>query len=230
MTTRNLSVRLEGLDILLEELSTKRISKQLAQGVDHATSSLKESIRLSVLSYYNTSSEEIDSVLLRKSSSSATRGRNIIKSGLEYKFKPKPLSSFPLRESTVSVESRFMIPRKSAGNNLIKKTTAKAVSVSVRKGRFKTVAGKHGFGGFLQKRGTSKWAAIQGGRVSSFPKGIYERKQDATWKVEPFDRAPITRLFGPSVTDMIDNRLRFDPLLKNTVDNFDLLLGKFVTL
>lgn len=221
-------IQLEGLDILSQQWDGKRISKQLSQGIARTSNILTSEIRQSVVRRYSVSSTEVDKTLIGKSSSLQKRGKNILRSGITYKYKAKPLNEFPHKEFTISVKSRFLIPR-AKGFAMIKKRTTKGVKVTVIRGQSKVVTGNYGFGGFLQKRGTSKWAAIQGGRVSKFPTGIYERKQDATWIKEPEERAPIRRAYGPSVTQMIEHQLNNDSRLRHLTDNFDLLLADNLT-
>lgn len=222
-------VQLEGLDILSQQWNGKRISKQLSQGIATVSNTLTSEIRQSVVRKYSVSSTEVDKALLNKSASLQQRGKNILRNGIVYKYKTKPLNEFPHEEFTVSVKSRFLVPR-TKGFAMIKKRTAKGVKVEVIRGQSKVVTGNYGFGGFLQHRGTSKWAEIQGGKSSKFPTGIYERKQDATWIKEPEERAPIRRSYGPAVTQMIEHQLTNDSRLRHLTDNFDLLLADSINL
>ena len=224
-------VELEGLDILSQKWNGKRISKQFAQNIAAVSSTLTQNIRTSVVRRYSIKGEEVDKVLLNKSASAQKRGKNNLKTGVIYRYKAIPLNKFSYETFTVNVNSRFLIPR---GKSfvMIKKRTAEGVKVSVVRGTSKVVTGNYGFGGFLQKRGTSKWAEIQGGKVKSFPTGIYERKQNATWVAgnEPTVRTPIRRAYGPSVTQMIEHQLDNDNKLKAFINNFDSLLAANIDL
>ena len=217
----NLKIELEGLDKFLADISTESLSKTVSISVAKTTTHLESIIQQEVVSNYSVSSTEVRKTLLRKKRSLQKRGKSILTDGLEYKYRAKPLNEFPFKECNIGVNSRFLVARATKGFSLIKQTTSKGVKVAVRRGKFKTVHGRHGFGAFYQKASSvSKWAAIQGGRSSSRPSGIYERTQEATWFDEPFDRAPIRRAFGLSVTQMIDTLLRNDPLIEQTLDIF----------
>lgn len=227
----NVKIEFEGLDNFLKSLNTKKLSKQLEIGIAHASQKLEGDIRAAVVNTYSVSSSDVGKVLLGKARSTQKRGKNLIQNGIEYKYKPKPLNEFPFKEFAVSARSRFALPRAGKGLAFIKQNKAKGVKVAVKRGRYKTVVGNKGFGGFHKSRSsTSKWAAIQGGRSSSRPAGIYIREQEATWITEPIDRAPIRRLYGPSLVQMIDSVLDNDPLVSDTFENFDLLVSKFITL
>lgn len=224
-----LSVELGGLDVLLQDLNTKRISKQLAIAIGKTVKSLEAEIKHSVVNYYSVSGAEVGRTLQGKSTSLQRRGKNVITGGLTYKYEAKPLSDFPIRESTVSTRSRFLVP-KAGGFSMHKRTEAKSVAVAVRRGKYKTVVGQKGYGGYYHKGGTSKWAKIQGGRSSSFKTGIYERQQDSTWITEPIERAPVKPLFGPAVVDMIDTMLDYDPTVQYMINNLDLLIEEHISL
>lgn len=218
---KNLKIELEGLDKFLEDISTERLSKTIAISVAKTATHLESLIQQEVVRNYSVSSTEVRRALLHKKISLQKKGKSVLTTGIEYKYRPKPLNEFPFKEFSVGAKSRFMVTRATKGFGLIKQTTSKGVKVAVRRGKFKTVKGKHGFGAFYQRASSvSKWAAIQGGRSSSRPSGIYERTQEATWFDEPFDRAPIRRAFGLSVTQMIDTLLEDDPLLEQTLEVF----------
>lgn len=151
----------------------------------------------------------LDSVLIGgKSKSIVTTGKTFIKTGLTYKFVPLPLSRFPIQEVRVPAKARFLAPNGIGGSKFIRKDYALAAQVKVKRGgAFKTIRGRKGFKGFLQKAG------------GNHRRGIYERQQRATWIVEPTTRAPIKPLFGPSLSQMARTQFNKNSKVRTVIDN-----------
>ena len=89
----NFKADLQGLEELKQSLNTARIPKQVALGVGVALKELNSTIEHAVATRYKTT-KPLSSVLVGKSASNVTFGKNIIRGGLEYKFVPIDLSKF----------------------------------------------------------------------------------------------------------------------------------------
>lgn len=218
----NVSLKLVGLDNFLADTSSERLSKQTKIGVNKFRLKLTSAISESIVNTYNVSSSEVNRTLLGKSASNVTQGKNTIRAGISYKYRAKSLTEFPFRVFSVQAKSRFRI-----GKKIIKQSSSLAVAVAVRRGKYKTIVG-NGYGGYYQKAGRSKWASIQGGKESSFKSGIYQRRQEATWIDEPIVRAPVKRLYGKSVTQMVLTVLEYDSKVNNVLESFPDYVGKEV--
>lgn len=222
----NIQVKLSGMEALIEQINPKYIRKQTAQAVSTMVNRYASALESRLIATYSVNVSEIRRAELSKSISITTHGKNIIKQGFGYRYKAKPLHTFPFRETVVAASSRFTLQRTRKGLALIKKTRAKQVSVAVHRGKYKIVSGgtRKGNKGFYQKQGSSKWAEIQGGKSSVRPAGIYAREQKATWDREPIDRAPISRLYGLSVSQMAGILVDHDPLLAKANQQFGAIM------
>lgn len=214
-----LTVKVEKLDKFLKTINTDYVRKNVKEGIASGTRKLETALEVAALSTYSIKQSQINNVKRKKSISSAQRGRNIVTSGLAYKYLPKPLHTFPIRESTIKAKSRYLIPT-GADKRFFKhaKYYAEVVEVAVKRGKFKRVRG-----GFYRGRASSsKWARIQGGKSSSRPAGIYKRQQTATWIKEPINRAPIKRLYGLSIADMLGKMLESNREVKKAIQDFEI--------
>lgn len=136
----NFKVEIYGLEDLKISLDGQRINKKIAQGVGLFTKQLHGELKFEIAKKYNVP-HNLDSVLMNKSTSQVTFGKNVIESGLVYKYKPVDLAKFPY-----SWEMGNIPP-------LPKKRQGRVHSVAVRRGGKKVVYGKSKHGGFTQKNG-----------------------------------------------------------------------------
>lgn len=198
-----------GLGKLEKDLAPTRIKKQVALAIGESVLEFHNILENSISKAYN-APNKLGSVLVGNSISTETKGRNIIKSGLEYKFKPIPLVKFPFVEREVPADAGFLTHGdKGKGWRVQKKNYALGVFVSVKKGAGKRVKGRKGYGGFYlnparRNTGDKPWQVSKNHR-----RGIYEREQADTWK-GLFNRNKLTVLFAPSLSQMAHSRLRED--------------------
>jgi len=86
-------VELQGLDDFKETFNTSRIPKQVALGTGIAMKQLHSSLEHAIAARYRYG-KPLSSVLVGKSVSNVTFGKNVIRGGLEYKFVPIQLGNF----------------------------------------------------------------------------------------------------------------------------------------
>jgi hypothetical protein len=197
-----LKLEISGLAELKKNFSSEKISDSVAFAVNNAILPLHKELEFEIVKQYTFPSDKrLDKVLKPKSASSFKKGTNFIEQGLEYESRPVRLAEFDFRTSKVSVNARFLFRDADDRLRYRKKSYAEKVEVRVKKSNgYKTVVG-NGFGGFLQKRdlsGKDKWLGEE--KPVRKLNNIYQRKQNATWIAEPFLRAPIEVLYGPSLS------------------------------
>jgi hypothetical protein len=139
MVRGNINIEIDGLSDLVATLNPKRINSDIAKGLGLATKTLHATLKHSISQTYNTS-HNLDSVLVGKSISNVTFGKNIIESGLEYRYRPVDLAKF---DYTWEMGNIPPLPKKRQGR-------VHSVTVKRASGR-KIVYGKSGNGGFTQK-------------------------------------------------------------------------------
>jgi hypothetical protein len=187
------SINIEGLDEFRQSLDSNNLTKQLAPSFGLAIRQVHNAIKTSVISSYNVSSSDIDKVLIGNSPSQMTFGLNSLNTGLSYEYKAVQLS-------------KFVTDTYSGNINADVSKEGQISEVTIRRGKTKIVKGNQNFGGFLVRR-----VGFTGNRM-------YIRLQDATWLSKGI-RAPIARLYAPSITDMINNVLQIDTELQQNIDS-----------
>ena len=225
-----LNVAIVDIVPLLQEIDSTRIAAQLGRNIGRFTKELEITIRNRISSYYSVTPQEVHRRRIGKSKDVVKLGRNAIRGRLQYQFLAKPLHRFPFKQKTVFRSSRFFLPSSTRkGYVNVQKDEAIEVSVSVRRGKFKRIKGKKGYGAFFQNAAeTGKWAEIVDGDIHSRPKGIYMRQQRRTWIKDPITRTPIRRLYGPSVVEMIASRLVKDRILNKSLNRYDEKLSRLL--
>lgn len=238
---KNFHVSIEGLDELQTRLDSSKFNKKVAIGVGIATSRIHNALRSSVADTYY-APESLDKVLVGKPRGSSLErlGRNVFRTGLEYRFKPIALSKFPVEEKTIAVRSKFLIRKVTGGFRPLQKTTALVPYVKVRRNRSaQPVVGRKGLGGFLVKpsrrnSGSAPWPA--GGNAR---RGVYERQQEVTWQNEGqskqssdslYQRARIKPLFGPTLSQMAGTVFEASSKVQSAVDTFADTVNEYIEL
>jgi hypothetical protein len=129
-------VELQGLDAFKETFNTSKIPKQVALGTGKAMKQLHTSIEHAIAARYKYG-KPLSSVLVGKSASNVTFGKNVIRGGLEYKFVPIFLTEF------------FSPPVVMGNINPGKRKKGRVHSVEVIRGRRVTSLGTEHLGGFI---------------------------------------------------------------------------------
>jgi hypothetical protein len=129
-------VELQGLDAFKETFNTSRIPKQVALGTGIAMKQLHSSLEHAIAARYKYG-KPLSSVLVGKSASNVTFGKNVIRGGLEYKFVPIFLTEF------------FSPPVVMGNINPGKRKKGRVHSVEVIRGRRVTSLGTEHLGGFI---------------------------------------------------------------------------------
>lgn len=226
-----ISVDIKGLDKLKDNLAGRRVQKVFATQLGLAVIQFESKVSEAVKDIYYTPHEPRTALVKRPSKSTATTGKNLLTYDIVYKFIPVPLHQFPFKEFEVPVSARFLVPGGGNRFKVIKKTTARAVAVKIRrKEGFKVAVGKKGYGGFYQKGGSSKWAKAQGGVTKSYRTGIYERETSDTWHEEPITRAETALLFGPSLAQMVSTAVEISPILQEFINNLENVVASGIEL
>lgn len=134
MTT--FTVELQGLEAFKETFNTARISKQVAVGTGLAMKQLHSSLEHAIAVRYKYG-KPLSSVLVDKSASNVTFGKNVIRGGLEYKFVPILLTTF------------FSPPIFMGNINPRKRKKGRVHSVEVIRGKRVISHGTEHLGGFI---------------------------------------------------------------------------------
>ena len=213
------AIYIEGLKELSEDLSQKKLNKQVITALGTEINQLHNELKFAVHSTYALN-KSLDTILKGKSTSTIQRSKNLIESSIEYIQKPVRLAEFPFKVRTLLVKNRMML---SNGTLRFAKPTnkirAKEYSVMVKRaGGYKEIYGKTGRGAFRTNKVPS--------RVTQ----LLERQQDATWKIEPVTRALYRPLFGPSLANMANTQLREDPKLKQFLKDLDTKIANRIIL
>jgi len=133
-------VEIYGLADLKESLEGKKLKRDIPKGIGSATKTIHSALKFELAQKYNVS-HNLDSVLVGKSVSNVTFGKNVMEGGLVYRWKPVDLAKFPYSWEWGNIPP---LPKKRKG---------KVHSVAVRRGSKKVVYGKSNHGGFTQKNG-----------------------------------------------------------------------------
>ena len=223
-------VELKGLKKLKKDFSSRKLKKQLALGIADAALQLDQALRVAVVDTYNIS-DSLDKVRVGRSISNVQTGKNVLKTGLQYKFVPIPLSKFFVEERTVTVNNYFKIKRFTHGYRSVKAGTAREVYIKVKRANGKRlVGGRRGNKGFYvnpakRNTGNKPWETGKGTR-----RAILERKHSSTWIVNPFERDESALLFGPSLSQMAAAVYETDNRVKTVADNFPDIVRKHLNL
>ena len=197
------SVKLKGLEDIRKRFSGDRIAQNVAVQLGKAATLVDKELRSGVSARYR-HPKSLDSVREGKSKTLQIVGKNLIKTDLSYKYKPVPLSDFPTQERTVPVTAAYLWKQRDNRDRerirRIQKNYAIELTVNVlRKSGFK-VPHKYGQPAFLVKPTRSAEGVYTGLPAKKYRRGVYVRKQYATWEKQLFERAPIEVLFGPSLS------------------------------
>jgi hypothetical protein len=200
------TVSLSDIQKLKENYSVREINKRLSPILEQAALDIHKKLKNSISQVY-AAPTSLDSVFLGNKVRSVRSDRNSVSFDLIYDTQAIRLVDFPFRVVSVAANSRFLLLKPNGKFRLVKKKTAQAVQVLVKRSNgYKTVVGS-GYGGFYQKADTSgqdKWTGLA--KPIHNRSNIYERLQEATWVEEPFERAKIRPLFGPTLAKMAEMR------------------------
>ena len=144
-------VEIFGLEDIRKELAPSRISSILAKNTNNYVLTVHNVLKSTLRQNYNSKYASLDTVLVGRSDSDTKQGKNFIKAGLEYKFKPVRLITM--------LDSTYL--GNTAPNRLNPRVPRKRGKVAVVKiGRIaKPTIGKLGFGGFrISKNNTGQLA------------------------------------------------------------------------
>ena len=208
-----------GLKEFKEIITQTKLDKSLAFTIGSTARGVHSALRSGIVQRY-TVKTDLNSVLIgRRTTSDVNFGKNIVEKGLQYEFKPLALTKFNVSEIKVSPVENYFFDR--TKNRWVRKGWAKAATAEVlRHTGYKVVTGRRGYGGFLLK---SNYGNIK--------RGVYERKQQATWRLFPNKdtkgiRALITPLYGPSLSQMAEYIYNNDPYgdVDNIVNKLDTII------
>lgn len=190
----------------MEQFNENRLEKKLTHAISRTAKKLRKTIATAVVSKYNIKRAEVEQHVRGKRASPQREGKLLVKQHLVYWYEKKGLHTFPTREvKRQGVKSRFIVPGLNEGEIfLIQKKFAMETQVAVRKRRtykkvLSTTKGSVGKGFYVKGRNNSLW-----GTPKPVQTGIYARRQRRTWIVEPEVRAPIKKLYGKSVSQMVE--------------------------
>lgn len=181
MPKANFQVNLQGLQKLQKLHAGGRIEKKLALSLGEATTRLHNELRFAVKRDYAIR-DDLDSVLVNRTTSTVKTGRNLIEAGLSYRYKPRDLSKFPFTWVWGNIN-----PATREG---------RVHSVTVRRGKTKIVFGKSHHGGFVPGAGP-EFKPVRFGR---FGLQMFERRSK-----DPND---LRLLLGPSLAEMARSVLK----------------------
>lgn len=133
----NFKATIYGLDEIKEYINPNRINRELAKGVGSAVKELHATLAHSVFEKYNIK-RTLDTVLIGKSISNVTFGKNQISSGLEYRHESTYLSDYVTDVFDGNIKAEAKRP-------------GRVHVVTVIRGRPRIVRGKSGNGGFIPK-------------------------------------------------------------------------------
>ena len=134
------SIEFDGINELKE--SFNRIPKDIALGLGIATAKVQQALKHDLIGMYNFSESRFNNALVgSRTTSTVTRGKNLLENGIEFKQIPIDLAKFPYTWEWGNIPP---LPKKRQG---------KVHSVAVRRGNVKVVYGKYGYGGFTLKNG-----------------------------------------------------------------------------
>lgn len=203
---QNFKPSIQGLAELQAIVDGKRIQKELAKNLSSYVWSLHKALDFELVKRYNTPSRTgLTSMLLRKSASSEILGKNVIKSSIEYRYKPVDLSKFrPVEWEWGNI------------NPATRKGQVHSVMVKRANG-MKIVYGLNHLGGFIPKRKTGK---------DSYANVVFPKYGTQMFERDGPDQYPIHLLFGPSLTDMaeylFDNRIGS---VADAIDNIETFIS-----
>lgn len=214
MSRSGVSLELFGLAEVRESLLSSRENKKLIPVFGLEIRKIQAELEVAVARKYATK-KKLSSVLVGRSSSSITAGKNALSQGLTYKDVPLDLQEFVVGQRKVVATSKFFGKNPAFPNTLNKivpKHWAMVVEVEVIRGQKKDVNGSAGYGAFV---------------VGGWSKHVFMRKQKATWKVQPSKlssgkRAPVRQLTTVSLAQMAANVYANDPQVKVAIDKFEL--------
>jgi len=204
----NITVEFPGLSEIKEMFDHKVFLKDIREGVSRAAFGLNRLLEFEISNTYN--AKPLDSVRVGKSISTQTTGKNIISAGLTYRYKAVDLSKLQFeREATPGPSGQKFF--KSPYNPEIQ-------SISILRNSRKVLKGKYGKGGFIPKaKGGDTWRSPSGRGAQMF-----ERIGKA--------RSELKLLFGPSLTDMVETMVTYNPTVMAYLENLDDIILEHITM
>ena len=206
MASGNFSVVISGLKELRDSINPSRINKEIAISVGLFSRQLHNEIKFGIKQTYNTD-RNLDTVLIGDTSNTTQFGRNVIRGGLTYAYKPIDLAKFPYSAKPGNI-------------NPGARREGMVHSVSVRRGPAKIIYGKGHRGGFAAQN--PKYKKIKTAKYGKFGTQMFERIGKP--------RLPLRLLFGPSLSTMALNVVIYNPSVRRYIDNFDTFIANRINI
>lgn len=201
------SAALKGVEILKWETFEKPLSAALSTSVQRTLFTLRNEItaELKRLYYVPGNPDKASQVYFKH------QGKHIWSAELVYRYKSIPLGRYPTQQYRITTQRKILRVSRGGKFSAANKFTRRVVNrasiatyVQIKKnGPKRLVHGKLGYMGWLHTGRRSGQSGFNG-QTNTFAANIFERNQKKTWSGNV--RLPIHRLFGPSITELVQGK------------------------
>lgn len=203
-----------GLNELKDYIDTPKMLKRVAPVIGTATLQLHGALKSSVFNSHQ-HPKSLDSVLVGKSTSTISFGKNVIESGLVYKYKPVDLGKFS--------------PTWEWGNINAARRQGRVHSVVVRRDGRKVVHGKDHRGGFIPKKRNDSTVRKYNYKSQELSKYNPNKYGAQMFERTTNKRFPLRLLFGPSLSQLAERAFNNglagkDKTVQAAIDNLELTI------